>query len=75
MLEVVTALAAFTGLCLCTKTLRLYGVIGIALLSLLFPVAMLAMLILGTAIYLYFSSTQPTKGENHVIRKLLARRD
>jgi hypothetical protein len=54
MVEVITGVAVFTALCLATKTLRLYGVFGLAILSMLFPVVTLVLTLVGASAYLLF---------------------
>ncbi|MCX7150554.1 MAG: hypothetical protein NTY05_14305 [Rhodocyclales bacterium] len=54
MLEVITGVTVFTVLCLATKALRLYGVIGLALLSMIMPMATLVLVIAGAGAYLLF---------------------
>jgi hypothetical protein len=54
MVEVITGVAVFTALCLATKTLRLYGVVGLAILSMLFPVVTLVLTLVGASAYLLF---------------------
>ena len=51
MLEVLTGVAVFTVLCLAIKTLRLYGVVGVAILSMLFPLATLVLALAGGTAY------------------------
>ena len=45
-------LAVFTALCLLTKALRLYAFIGLAILSMLFPVVALVLAFVGVGTYL-----------------------
>jgi hypothetical protein len=54
MVEVITGLAVFTALCLITKALRLYAFIGLAILSMLFPLAILVLALTGGVAYLLF---------------------
>jgi hypothetical protein len=54
MLEVVTGVTVFTILCLATKALRLYGVVGLAILSMMYPIVVLALALAGSAVYLLF---------------------
>jgi len=54
MLEVITGLAVFTALCLITKALRLYAFIGLAILSMLYPLATLVLALTGGIAYLFF---------------------
>ena len=54
MLEVITGLAVFTALCLATKALRLYAFIGLAILSMIFPLATLVLALTGASAYLLF---------------------
>jgi len=54
MLEVITGLAVFTVLCLLTKSLRLYAFVGLAILSMLFPLASLVLGLTGGVAYLLF---------------------
>ncbi len=54
MLEVITGLAVFTALCLITKALRLYAFIGLAILSMLYPLATLVLALTGGIAYLLF---------------------
>ncbi len=54
MLEVITGLTVFTALCMATKSLRLYGVMGVAILSMLFPLATLVLALAGGTAYLLF---------------------
>ena len=54
MIEVITGVAVFTVLCMATKALRLYGVIGVTILSMLFPLATLVLaLASGTAYFIF----------------------
>ena len=55
MVEVITGVAVFTTLCLASKTLRLYGVVGLAILSMLSPAVTLVLALLGGSAYLLFS--------------------
>jgi hypothetical protein len=59
MLEVTTGVAVFAILCLATKALRLYGVVGLAILSMMFPFVVLALALVGGAAYLLFRSNLP----------------
>ena len=54
MLEVVTGVTVFTILCLATKALRLYGVVGLAILSMMYPIVVLALALIGGAVFLLF---------------------
>ena len=54
MVEVITGVAVFTALCLAIKALRLYGVIGLALLSMLMPLVTLVLALVGAVAYLLF---------------------
>lgn len=54
MVEVITGVAVFTILCMATKALRLYGVVGVAILSMLFPLATLVLALTGGTAYLLF---------------------
>lgn len=54
MLEVFTGLSVFTVLCLAIKALRLYGVIGVAILAMLRPAVTLALAAAGGAAYLFY---------------------
>jgi hypothetical protein len=54
MVEVITGVAVFTALCLATKTLRLYGVFGLAILSMFSPVVTLVLTLVGASAYLLF---------------------
>jgi hypothetical protein len=54
MVEVVTGVAVFTALCLASKTLRLYGVFGLAILSMFSPVVTLLLTLVGGSAYLLF---------------------
>ena len=56
MIEVITGVAVFTILCIATKALRLYGVIGVAILSMLFPAATLVLALAGGIAYLLFTN-------------------
>ncbi len=59
MLEVVTGVTVFAILCLATKALRLYGVVGLAILSMMYPIVVLALALAGSAVYLLFRSNLP----------------
>jgi hypothetical protein len=54
MLEVITGVTVFTILCLATKALRLYGVVGLAILSMIYPFVALALALIGGVAYLLF---------------------
>ncbi len=54
MLEVVTGVTVFAILCLAIKALRLYGVVGLAILSMMYPIVVLALALIGGAVYLLF---------------------
>jgi hypothetical protein len=56
MLEVITGVAVFTALCLASKTLRLYGFVGVAVLSMLHPAVTLVLAVIGGTAYLLFRS-------------------
>lgn len=56
MVEVITGVTVFTILCLATKALRLYGVVGLAILSMMFPLVVLMLALIGGAAYLLFRS-------------------
>ena len=56
MVEVLTGVTVFTALCLATKALRLYGVIGLAVLSMIHPGVTLLLAITGAGAYLLFRS-------------------
>jgi hypothetical protein len=54
MLEVITGVGVFAVLCLATKSMRLYGVLALAILSMLYPLSALVLAVtVGTA-YLIF---------------------
>lgn len=54
MLEVLTGFCVFTVLCLATKALRLYGVVGLAILSMIHPGVTLVLAVVGGTAYLLF---------------------
>jgi len=59
MVEVITGVAVFTILCLVTKALRLYGVVGLAILSMIFPAVTLVLALAGgTAYFIYRNITK-----------------
>ncbi len=65
MLEVTTGVAVCTALSLATKALRLYGVVGLAILSMMFPVVVLALAVFGGAAYLLFRSHLLKQGDSN----------
>lgn len=50
-------LAVFTVLCLITKAFRLYAFIGLAVLSMLFPLLTLVLALAGVSAYLFFRNS------------------
>lgn len=54
MLEVISGLVVFTALCFAIKALRIYGVASLSIIAVLFPIAVLALAIVGGAAYLLF---------------------
>jgi hypothetical protein len=60
MVEVVTGVIVFTALCMATKALRLYGVVGLAILSMIFPAVTLLLALAGGIAYFIYCNT--TKG-------------
>jgi hypothetical protein len=75
MLEVVSGVAVFTALCLSIPALRLYGVFGLSILAMLFPVVVLVLAILAGAVFV-FARRNPShsKGASNVIRELFVGR-
>lgn len=56
MLEVISGLVVFTALCFSIKALRIYGVASLSLLAVLFPIVVLALALVGGAVFLIFRS-------------------
>jgi hypothetical protein len=62
MFALITAWVVVTALCLAIRQLRLYGVMLVFALTLIYPLAMLAALLLGAAAYALSRCTNLTKG-------------
>lgn len=63
MLDVVVGLVVFSVLCLSSNPLRLYGFLGVTVLTMLFPLPMLTLLgICGCGYWLLRRHSKPTKG-------------
>ena len=54
MLEVILGFSVFAALCLATKALRLYGVLALAVLSMLYPFAAMVLAIIGGTAFFIF---------------------
>jgi len=62
MFALTTAWIVVTALCLAIRQLRLYGVLCVFALTLIYPLAMLAVLLLGAPAYSLSRCTNLTKG-------------
>jgi len=58
MVEAILGFSVFAALCLATKALRLYGVLALAVLSMLYPfAAMVLAAIAGAAVLIFRNSS------------------
>jgi hypothetical protein len=74
MSEVVIGVSVFTALCLATRALRLYGIFGLAILSMLFPVVVLVLAFVAATVFVVLRHPTFPKEVSNAIRSLFVGR-